>query len=426
MGLTPLDAEKFEFQNGFRGYDRSQVEQFRALVVQTLEEHIRGSSELKRRIEELEHSLAGFRENEELLRSSMMLAQKTGEDVVSSARREAEQIKAQAHVDCQEIRNELTRLRGERAEFEYSFHGLLSGFLRRLEHGNPELNPAPAPQIAETQQIQAAAAPLELPEADEFPFAFNEPEAEQPQTLYEPYSRMQEAAPPAPEPAMPMAAGGLDRDADIDDFSRVLDDARRDYPELKLQPPAAEEAPAEPWTPGLHEASERDEDMDIDVELEQIVSETDYPEDDAWRAEAEPAAQAPQMAGLEEVEGLAPPPSRPEPDPLPEQDESATDDWEAAGQPETETWVRKLDETPAAWEPSSPARVQPSRSFAADEAAAGSANGEDRGWQDVPLEDVDSGPRVTPSSNLDQIFSGIPSQFHPEDEDDKDAPTAQW
>lgn len=389
MGLTPLDAEKLEFQSGFRGYDRNQVEQFRALVVQTLELHIRDAAELKRRIEELERSIAGFRENEELLRSSMMLAQKTGEDVVAGARREAELIKAEAHADCQEIRNELTRLRAEREEFEYSFHGLLTGFLRRLEQGNTELRgtqaDSAAPLVEPRPSGQPALEPPAIPESlMQAPPVAEHNRQQVTRFPFEP------TAPPVPAdpPVRYIQAShdsGLDRDADIDQFSQALNQA----PVHEL--PKQSHARLMAQIPLQPAAADLDEDMDMAAELENFSVQTDYPEE-MPRPEELPYTQP--MAGLEEIESLPPP--GPE----------AEDPWEPPSEPHDEQWSRSSATPASTWEPTSPARVQPSRS-SIDQPELGGADG---GALGIP-------PQIA-ASNLNDIFGGQSSQQEPAEEDD--------
>jgi cell division initiation protein len=406
MGLTPLDAEKLDFQSGFRGYDRNQVEQFRALVVQTLEGHIRDASELRRRIEELERSIAGFRENEELLRSSMMLAQKTGEDVVAGARREAELIKAEAHADCQEIRNELTRLRAERLEFEHSFHGLLTGFLRRIEQNNSELRSVNADSAAPS----VPAAPPRPPKAQPGPAAQVQP-LSSPAAPVEPVQRAvpQNSAPPVPAdpPVRQIQASygaGLDRDADIDDFSQALNQA----PSHHVPGPAAA-APARPILPPA--AADLDEDMDMAAELENFSAQTEYPEDQQSAAYREELPVPEPMAGLEEIESLLSPSAFAEA--VSSRDEE--DPWEASAEPDGEQWPQNSARPTVAWEPSSPARVQPSRS-SVDLPEPGSTTGSD------------SIPRQIAASNLDDIFGGQPGPAASEAaEDDMDpAPPPTW
>ncbi len=415
MGLTPLDAEKFEFQAGFRGYDRNQVEQFRAMVVQALEGHIHEAVQFKRRIEDLDEKLAGFKGNEDLIRNSMVLAQKTGEDVVANAREEAEMIKARAQADCQELRNELARLRAEREEFEYSFHGLLSGFLRRLEQANPRLGGAAADSQKEAPAVHESAVDLmaRLTEGLVVEEELDELPPPQPPGNWQP-------EPDIVEHRLTSTSDELDRDADHADFSRILSDA----PALSHgidSPPVMDSAPPR----------DLDEDLDISAELEQISEQNSFDDEVPWhQAKADPetlsagleempdpgpleleeahADQAPAPQGLEEVQGLQPPP-----------EDFA---WETPAEPQVDDWAKPEPAVSSMSQASLlSTRLQPSRSVDPAESPAAQPD----------TEETDEGEpgsrRELPPSNLDQIFSGLPSEPAPEEESEDELPyRADW
>ncbi|MEZ5337658.1 MAG: DivIVA domain-containing protein [bacterium] len=290
MGLTPLDAEKYEFPSGFRGYDRNAVEQFRALVVQALEGHIQEAAGFRRRISELEDSLAELRGKEGLIQTSMMTAQKTGEDIVANAREEAGMIRARAEADCQDLRNELARLRAEREEFEYAFHGLLAGFLHRLEKGNPSLlgqdSAETASQLAPLASAAAQAAAAVHPPAADLDQLLDETGQAEPEV------QVTESADKwIYEPEQPRIRSSrsvdAERDADHTDFSRVLDEAS-DAPPLA----GAGEQPAAAMHDAMHaHAADRDMDEDADLmdEIQHMEAEREAAEQPVWQS-AEAAA----------------------------------------------------------------------------------------------------------------------------------------
>ncbi|MCB1218584.1 DivIVA domain-containing protein [bacterium] len=285
MGLTPLDAEKYEFPSGFRGYDRNAVEQFRALVVQALEGHIQESAGFRRRISELEDSLAELRGKEGLIQTSMMTAQKTGEDIVANAREEAGMIRARAEADCQDLRNELARLRAEREEFEYAFHGLLAGFLHRLEKGNPSLvgqdSAEAASQLAPLASAAAQAAAAVHPPAADLDQLLDETGQAEPEV-----QATESADKWIYEPEQPRIRSSRsvdsERDADHTDFSRVLDEAS-DAPPLA----GAGEQPAAGMHDAMHShAADRDMDEDADLmdEIQHMEAEREAAEQPAWQS----------------------------------------------------------------------------------------------------------------------------------------------
>jgi DivIVA domain-containing protein len=156
MPLTPLDAEKARFRQAFRGYARDDVESFRTAVVSALEGQIARIEELTARVAELEKQLKRYRESEELLKDSVVLAQRTCDELIAAAHKRADAIKNDARSEGQRIRLELSELRAQREQFEYAFHGLLSGFLHRLEQGNPQLAArVEPPQLTSGAQLAA-------------------------------------------------------------------------------------------------------------------------------------------------------------------------------------------------------------------------------------------------------------------------------
>jgi cell division initiation protein len=234
MPLTPLDAEKARFRVGFRGYAREEVERFRATVVAALEDHIAQGQQLKAKVGELEAQLARYRETEELLKNSVVLAQRTCDELIAAAHQKADAIRREALLEGDGIRRELAELRSQREQFEYAFHGLLTGFKHRLEQGNPRLAaPAERRQLAggpaaaqtdedETEQLLRNAAEAAARPAQDEVAAQASPAVPEAAAGY--------AGPPPASRAAPAASRSrsgseVDRDADIADFSAALEQA---------------------------------------------------------------------------------------------------------------------------------------------------------------------------------------------------------
>jgi len=259
MPLTPLDAENTKFRSGFRGYAREEVERFRATVIAALEDHIKRSEQLSARVAELDGQLARYREKEELLKDSIVLAQRTCDELIAAAHQKADAIRREALLEGDDIRRELAELRSQREQFEYAFHGLLSGFIHRLEQGNPRLTAGPAHrQLSGGEPREAAAgeeddaAPAVSPAAAEVTASDPQPELRTAQSSAElDAPRPAHRAPAAPQTgaaSRPKAPAEVDRDADIMDFSAALDRAPVEQPEWLREEPAApadNEPPAE-------------------------------------------------------------------------------------------------------------------------------------------------------------------------------------
>lgn len=158
MTLTPLDADNVRFRGALSGYSRGEVDQFRARVVGALEDYLALIESLRARITALEGELLRYRESEELLKSSVVLAQRTADELIGAAHQRSDAIVRTAELDAEGVRRSMAQLHAEREEFEYAFHGLLTGFLKRLEQGNPALSPRATAKPALGPE-QASAAP---------------------------------------------------------------------------------------------------------------------------------------------------------------------------------------------------------------------------------------------------------------------------
>ncbi len=147
--LAPSELSNKTFGKAlFGGYAKGQVHAFLhqvADVVERLNEEIRT---LKERQDTLRSELAGHREIEAGLREALVAAQRVSEDVIASAKREAEAILAEARVardralvDAAEIpaglRQEIDALRRQRDGLRRDIEAALDGH-RRLLAASPD------------------------------------------------------------------------------------------------------------------------------------------------------------------------------------------------------------------------------------------------------------------------------------------------
>jgi cell division initiation protein len=220
-----------------RGYNRDDVEEFRELVIATLEEHVAHGNRLGERIRELEAMVERYRESEELVKNSVVLAQRTSDEIIASAHKEADAIVRQAHAEGDRIRNELLELKNQREQFEYAFYGLLTGFKQRLEQSNPALTGQRQPAAASNQEAATPAAGA-TPE----PRAASHTRPADEQAVRRPIRQ-----PFQPSPA----TEGKERDADISDFSAALEQA--DEPATEHRPDRLEPPFPSHDTPGGEE-----------------------------------------------------------------------------------------------------------------------------------------------------------------------------
>lgn len=236
--LTPLDIENVKFRGALSGYDRGEVEQFRARMIQALENYIAQVTELRGQIAGLEDRLARYHESEELLKNSVVLAQRTADELIATAHQRADVIIQSAQLEGEGVRQSLGKLRAEREQFEYQFHGLLTGFIRQLEQNNPGLThaqaalasppplPQPEPHIPASFPASARQSPLPAAPA-------------QPQPPVGPTSAPAEFSPvqrPAVQPQNP-------QDTDISSLTALLN-AVKPVTLSEMTPPVTSSPPA--------------------------------------------------------------------------------------------------------------------------------------------------------------------------------------
>ena len=99
MQITPVDIRNKEFRKGVHGYQSSEVDKFLELVSRDFEGTYAENFELKEQVEKLEQDLARYKNLENTLQQTMVLAQQTSEAVRQSAHQEAELLLREAEQD---------------------------------------------------------------------------------------------------------------------------------------------------------------------------------------------------------------------------------------------------------------------------------------------------------------------------------------
>lgn len=110
--ITVVDIQHKTFKRALQGYDRTDVDQFLDEVIETLEDDASAKAALEAEVADLKERLSHFKAMEESLQSTLLLAQRTADEVKASAHKEADLIKAEARLAAE---REITSL-GERIE----------------------------------------------------------------------------------------------------------------------------------------------------------------------------------------------------------------------------------------------------------------------------------------------------------------------
>lgn len=102
--LTPMEIQTMEFTKTMRGYDVKQVEAWGQKVKENYEKLYVENHELRERLAQAEDSLIHFRDLEDALQRTLVMAQKSAEDMHNNAEREAKVMLEQAEVSARSLK----------------------------------------------------------------------------------------------------------------------------------------------------------------------------------------------------------------------------------------------------------------------------------------------------------------------------------
>jgi len=145
MRITPMDIEQQEFSRSFRGYNEEEVDDFLDKIVKDYEELINENVRLNEKIEKMQEKLKEFSEIEETLRSALLNAQKSAEEmkgkveseakiIIEKAEMEAKALKQQVFQKEDLLKNEIDNLRRYKFIFKEKFKSMLNLYLKMLEN----------------------------------------------------------------------------------------------------------------------------------------------------------------------------------------------------------------------------------------------------------------------------------------------------
>ena len=111
MSYSPVEIRHVRFRRSLFGYRRFSVDHALAEIASSYEVVWQERMDLTDRVDELEREVARHREVEELLRTTLMTAERASQDVREEAKREAGTILDEAHREARAITSEARRER---------------------------------------------------------------------------------------------------------------------------------------------------------------------------------------------------------------------------------------------------------------------------------------------------------------------------
>jgi cell division initiation protein len=149
MSLTPVEIRHVTLNRRPVGYDRKATDDLLAEVATSFEHVWRERADLRDELEELESELARQKELEEVLRNTLVSAERMADDLRAQARREADVILAEARAAARDIvsgaesereriRTEIRRLKDVETGVRADYRAFLLAALDRLESDTEE------------------------------------------------------------------------------------------------------------------------------------------------------------------------------------------------------------------------------------------------------------------------------------------------
>ena len=111
MSYAPVEIRHVRFRRSLLGYRRAAVDTTLAEIDSSYEAVWQERMDLSDRVHELEREVARHREVEELMRTTLLTAERASQDMRDDARREAGTIVEEAHREARSITNEARRER---------------------------------------------------------------------------------------------------------------------------------------------------------------------------------------------------------------------------------------------------------------------------------------------------------------------------
>jgi cell division initiation protein len=153
MNYSPVEIRHVRFGRSLFGYRRAGVDRALAEIADSYESVWQERMDLTDRVDELDREVARHREVEELLRTTLMTAERASQDVREEAKRHAATILEEAHREARTITDEARREREQLLVTARRVRTLLSAALDAV--GDADLEEQEEPEKGK-EGLQAA------------------------------------------------------------------------------------------------------------------------------------------------------------------------------------------------------------------------------------------------------------------------------
>lgn len=144
MKITPQDILTQQFGAKVKGFDKDEVKNFLIQVAETLEIEIQEKENLRKNLEKVRLKLEKFEKREEILRDTLVSAQKFSAEIKTNSQKESELIIREAEMKSEEIvksaierqkdlKEEIRSLKFKRREIETDLVNMLNSLKELIE-----------------------------------------------------------------------------------------------------------------------------------------------------------------------------------------------------------------------------------------------------------------------------------------------------
>ncbi len=117
--ISIVDIQHKTFKKALQGYDRGEVDQFLDEIIESLEDEAHARAALEAELADLRDRISHFKSMEESLQNTLLLAQRTADEIKASAHKESDLIKAEARLASErEIATHAGRAEDARREMQ--------------------------------------------------------------------------------------------------------------------------------------------------------------------------------------------------------------------------------------------------------------------------------------------------------------------
>lgn len=126
MNFTPNDLQNITFKKGLMGYSEDQVNEVLDKIIEDYSSYIRENIELKDKVAVLNEAMQHYKNIEESLQNTLIVAQQTSEDIKKNAYQKADNIIKEAELKAQrnigEANQEVLKIKFEYEEMKKKLH----------------------------------------------------------------------------------------------------------------------------------------------------------------------------------------------------------------------------------------------------------------------------------------------------------------